>query len=170
MITPSNTDSIQSLIDDSLLNVHVALPGKIQSYDSERQIADIEPQIRRVLSRDDDTFATETLPVFPNVPVIFPRSKDYFVSFPLAEGDFGLIVFNEYSIDSWRNKGRCTDPNIAVARHTCNGAVFIPGWFPNKDALTGNSSSAMMMGHNTGAKIEITENKITVNTHLTVDS
>lgn len=135
-ITPSDAEVIADAIDSALIDVHVALPGCVQSYDATTQTATIQLQVKRVLPTDDPNtlFATEDLPVLENVPVEFLRSKAFAVTMPLSAGDYGLVVFSEMSLDQWRSKGTNTSPGD-IGRHTLTGGVFRPGLNPNKDKL-----------------------------------
>lgn len=133
-ITPDMAEVIADAIESTLIDVHVGLPGAVQSYDADEQTATIELQVKRALPKGDGTYATEDLPVLENVPVEFPRSKEFAVTFPLAAGDTGLVVFSEMSIDQWRSKGVNTSPGD-IGRHTLSGGVFRPGLAPNVNAL-----------------------------------
>lgn len=144
-ITPEMSDVIASAIESALVDVHVALPGIVQSYDEATQTADIVLQVKRVLPVSDGSVATEEMPVLPNVPVSFQRSASFFVSLPIAAGDSGLVIFNEQSIDRWRSNGSPSDPKD-VERHGLSGAVFVPGLFPNDGALVDAHATNMVVG------------------------
>ncbi len=122
------------IIESHMIDVHVALPGCVQSYDPETQTATIQLQVKRTLPKGDGTYVTESLPVLENVPVEFMRSKSFAVTVPIAAGDYGLVVFSEMSIDQWRSKGTDTTP-ADIGRHTLTGGVFRPGLNPNASKL-----------------------------------
>lgn len=146
-ITPSDAEVIADAIDSALIDVHVALPGCVQSYDSATQTATILLQVKRVLPTDDPTvpFATEDLPVLENVPVEFPRTKTFALTFPIVAGDYGLVVFSEMSLDQWRSKGTNTSPGD-IGRHTLTGGVFRPGLMPNSEKIGDDISADAMFG------------------------
>ena len=154
-ITPSEADMIAAAIDSALIDVHVALPGQVQTYDAAAQTATIELQVQRVLPQGIN-FVTESLPVLENVPVAFLRSASFFVSMPIATGDYGLVLFNEMSIDQWRSKGENTSPGD-IGRHTLSGGVFMPGLNPNDSALASADSDNLVVGlDGNNAQIHIT--------------
>ncbi len=152
-ITPTEADMISAAIDSALIDVHVALPAAIQSYDATTQTATVELQVQRVLPRGEG-FATEDLPVLENVPVVFPRTKKFMLSFPIAEGDYGMVVFNEMSIDQWRSKGDNTSPGD-IGRHTLTGGVFQPGLMPNSEAIADDVSEDLVLGEIAGVQVRI---------------
>lgn len=154
-LTPTDADMISAAIESALIDVHVALPGQVQTYDAATQTATIELQVQRVLPQGIN-FVTESLPVLENVPVVFPRSASFAVTFPIATGDYGQVQFNEMSIDQWRSKGEDTSPGD-IGRHTLSGGVFVPGLNPNDSALSDAAhASNMVVGLDGGIQIHIT--------------
>ena len=133
-ITPTEAEMLEAALASALIDVHVSLPGKIESYDSITQTATVQLQVKRVLPKTGGGFATEDLPVLENVPVQFPRTKKFIITLPIETGDYGLVVFNEMSIDQWRSKGENTSPGD-IGRHTLTGGVFQPGLSPLAETI-----------------------------------
>ena len=75
---------------------------------------------------EDGTNQTGPLPVIPSVPVCFPGSGAFRVTFPVAKGDTGLLVFCSRSIDRWLSEGGSVDPQDDRT-HDLSDAVFVPG-------------------------------------------
>lgn len=140
-ITPSMAELLRRVMDARVSDVHVALPGRVVSYDEATQTADVEPQIKRAVRTDDGTKLLEDLPVLPRVPVSFPRVGAHSLTFPIAKDDSGTLVFNERSIDTWRATGRSSDPGDQRP-HGLSGAVFFPGVFPSGSPLPAKALSA----------------------------
>jgi len=134
MLEPSLTQVIASAIDDKLIDVHTALPGVVQSYDKATQTAEIELQVRRALQTENGEYTTEELPILPNVPVIFARTSQFYISLPVKTGDSGIVIFNEAIIDQWRSLGKSASPTD-IGRHTLAAGVFLPGLFPAAGAI-----------------------------------
>ena len=133
-ITPTEAEMIEAAITSALIDVHVSLPGKIQSYSSSTQTATVQLQVKRVLPKAGGAFSTEDLPVLENVPVQFLRTNAFMVALPLKAGDYGLVVFSEMSIDQGRSKGDNTSPGD-IGRHTLTGGVFQPGLMPLAETI-----------------------------------
>lgn len=137
----STIHTLRAILESFSLDLHVALPGRVRSYDSSNQTAEIELGLQRVLSApepDEDPDTTESLPILPNVPVIWPSCNGFFLHFPLSEGDTVQVVFNELDLNAWREgDGGPVDPGVAL-RHALSGAVAYPGLRtrgnPNGDA------------------------------------
>lgn len=150
------------MLEEHREDLQTALPGRVESYDPATQTANVKPMIKRV-SREgvdaggvDGTRVVDELPVIPAVPVVWPRGGGYFMTFPLATGDSGLIVFSARDIGAWRDSGQVSDPGDE-GLHTLSGAVFIPGLetvakkLTNADAGTGHA----VIGKEGGTQIHI---------------
>ena len=60
------------------------------------------------------------------VPVCFPGSGGWKVTFPISKGDTGLLIFCSRSIDRWLSEGGSVDPQDDRT-HDLSDAVFVPG-------------------------------------------
>lgn len=148
--SPSPAEVMRDAIESGLLDVHTALPGRVESFDAAAQTADIKPMIRRVLRTATGERRAEVLPVIPSVPVQFLRAGDFFFRTPVAAGTFGLLIFSEYSIDQWRGTGEDIDPGDD-RRHGLCGAIFLPGVHPAGSPIAESASSdAVELGEDGG--------------------
>ncbi len=154
--SPDLGTMIGQAMDSRLIDVHTAMPGRVESYDREKQVADVRPQLRRVIRRRDGSRVSEELPVIPCVPVTQLRVGGFFIHLPIAVGDFGTLLFNEYDIGRWRSIGDVVDPGD-TRRHRLSGPTFLPGMFPQADALPiGDTDAARMtLGASAGAQLDI---------------
>lgn len=154
--TPGLASVIAAAIESRLVDVHTSLPGRVESYDAARQVADIKPMLRRVIRAADLTRVSEELPVIPCVPVQWPRGGGAFLSLPLAAGDFGWLLFADYSIDRFRSTGDDSDPGDE-RRFDLANAVFLPaGPFPSAAPLDDASGSEVRLGFDGGYQAAIT--------------
>jgi hypothetical protein len=132
------TPTLQSLLKDAIearvTDIHVSLPGIVQKYDAAKQMADIQPTLKKKYG--DGTVTN--LPLLSNVPVIFPRSGNAYLHIPLKKDDTVLLIFCERSIDTWLQKGGIVDPDD-YRKHALSDAVAIPGLFPMGSEIDGQS-------------------------------
>lgn len=124
--TPTFAEVIRDALDARMSDVHVALPGRITSYDSTTQKASVKPLIKRGYMDEEGERAAESLPVVTDVPVMFPGAGSYRITFPISSGDTGLLVFCSASLDRWLVRGGEVDPEDD-RRNTLSDAVFYPG-------------------------------------------
>lgn len=133
-LEPDLTEVLEAVLEARLADVHTAIPGKIKSYDAATQTAEVVVQIRAQTPKEDGSLASEEAPVIPNVPVQWPRGGGYALHFPLAAGDFVLLVFSEAAMGHWRETGQLADPGD-LRRHSLAYPFAIPGVAPNAGPL-----------------------------------
>lgn len=155
---PTFAHVIKKAIDNRLLDIHTALIAKVESYDAEKQLVNVAPVLKRSVARRDGDFTHETLPLLCDVPVLFPRAGGYFISFPVKPGDFVQLIINETDIEAWFDESQ---PSIAHdERFTLQGAVALPGIFPQSMALKGAHETNLVLGQEKGLQIHIDGEKI----------
>lgn len=148
----SLNEAIKAGINNVLAHVHTALPGSVESYDYKKQKASIKPLLKKTFS--DGTVLD--LPIINNVPVIFLRSGNASLTFPVNKGDTGLIIFAERSLDTWLSKGGNTAP-LDTRRFDLSDGIFIPGLIPfSNNSLAENNDDILLKYGN--SKISIKKN------------
>ena len=136
--TPTLATVIAQAISASLRDLHTAMPGQIESYDSTTAKANILPLINRQLP--DGTILQ--LPVIQQVPVCWPRTSQGIIHFPLQRGDGVLVIFSERSLDEWLTAGGSVAPEDKRIMDLTD-AIAIPGLFDfskTTPALNDNAS------------------------------
>lgn len=114
-------------IDSKLERLHIATPGRVESYDETTQKASVKPLIKRGFFDENDQRQVDDLPIVNEVPVCFPGAGSYSITFPIAAGDIVLLIFSDRSLDKWlQGQGQNSDP---LDDRICdlNDAVAIPG-------------------------------------------
>jgi len=136
--TPRLGDLLRVLIRNLRLDLRVAAPGKIVTYNAVTQKANIELQILPVYVDFDDILTGERVSdplILVDIPVLWPRTATAHQTLPLAVGDTGLLVCNDRSIDTWIQVGFATDP-YAFHTHNFADAVFFPGLHPDTNPIS----------------------------------
>jgi hypothetical protein len=128
---------LKNAIESRLTDLHVALPGIVQTYDAAKQTADVQPALQKKYADG----AVTNLPLISNVPVMFPRSSVGHLHFPLKRGDQVLLVFVERSVDIFRQKGGVVDPED-FRKHHLSDAIALPGFYPDSGAFAGVDGQA----------------------------
>ena len=119
-------EELQALKRDIFESLHCALPGIVESYDSETQTAVIRPAVkhRLVSSRAERSGAegspsSVSLPLLRDVPVFMP------VPFEVHEGDACLLVFADRDIDAWFETGEAEVPPSGRMHSLSDGFAFV---------------------------------------------
>lgn len=128
------TDAIKQAIWNVLVGIHTALPAEVSKYDPSGPKVEVKPLIKKVYK--DETILD--LPVIVSVPVIFPRTGRFKITYPLEKGDGVLLVFAERSLETWLSKGTAVAPQDP-RKFDLSDAVAIPGlWAFGKGLSVGD--------------------------------
>jgi hypothetical protein len=156
--TPSLETVLSIALQHLKTTLRVALPGRVESYDPESQKADIQPLIKDSFLDTDGNSVTESLPVVPDVPIVFPRAGGFYLTVPVAVGDHVLLVANDRSIDKFATgDGEETDP-IDLRAHDLSDVVAFPGFYPFTKSIADADAENMQLGKEGGATITFKEN------------
>lgn len=170
-MTPRNT-TLQDLLarfrESMVADLHTALPGKIVKYDESTQKADVQPLIKERYTDESGAQQSRELPVIPAVPVQFPGAGGYRITFPVAVGDTGLIMFAEASLDKWLVSGGTVDP-AEERRHDLTDAIFLPGLRDFGHALTSAPTDRATFGKDDGLQIHVDGSKIRIGSNSPID-
>jgi hypothetical protein len=144
------TDAMRQAVLFQLYDVHTALPGQIISYDYSIQKATIQPCLKK--SYLDGT--TQEMPILNNVPVIFPRTREASLTFPVLPGDTCLLLFIERSTDLWKSVGGVVAPNDP-RKFDLSDAVAIMGLMPfSENSLSENNEDVLLTYKNSSIRIK----------------
>lgn len=148
--SPDLAEVIKAAIANATGEIHTALPGKVEKYDSAKQRVDVKPLLKKAVINIDGTESTVALPVIPDVPVMFPRAGGFFLTFPIQKGDFVLLVFVERSTDLFlAGPGADTDP-VDFRTHDLSDAVAFPCFYPFGKSIKDIDPANMVLGQDRG--------------------
>jgi len=121
--------AVEAVISRKSSGIHTALPGIVERF--EAGVVDVKPSVSII---DENGDAVE-LPVVVGVPVVYQRSGDFSLTFPLSPGDSVLLVFCEASIEGFIETGG-ESVQEDRRRHSLTDAVAIPGLFGGQKGKT----------------------------------
>lgn len=164
---PTLAEVISWAMETRLANTFVALPGRVEAYDNERQIADVQPLLEHNVQTSDGGALSEAIPLLRNVPIVFPRGGGFYLSFPMKVGDKVLLVFCDRNIDQYQ---RSNEPNKPVPPGDLlpngpNGAVAYPGFFPDIEKLSADDADPenLIIGKdNGGIRIRVEDDTVNI--------
>jgi hypothetical protein len=140
-------------MDRRLGDVHTAIPAQVLAFDATAQTVDVQPMIKNVVV-GSETETEESYPALYSVPVIYPRAGAVLVAFPLEVDDFVTIVFNEWPIDNFVEKGKESHP-VDLERHGLSGAVAFPGGPYPTSAPIAETVDAVLVGYDGAALLKV---------------
>lgn len=115
----------EKLRSDVMFNLRCCIPCIVQSYDPRRGTVECQPAIREKIINQNEEIEYQNLPLLLDVPVVFPSTDSWSVSFPLKIGDECLVFFSDLSIDNFWEKGNVQNP-IEDRRHDLSDGFAIP--------------------------------------------
>lgn len=151
------TTPLGSIIEEAIqahaLDLRVCLPCTVAKVHASQQI-DVRPTLRARYATSDKPV---DLPIIQNVPVSMPMGADYHIRLPVAEGDAGMLIFCDRSLDAWSQSvvGQAVDPADSRA-HDLTDPIFVPGLVPfasqikdvSTDLVLRNGDMAMRLQKN----------------------
>jgi len=111
----------------------------VESYDKDNVRVEVTPLISK-------RFADEGVLDYGrivDVPVMFPRTKNFHLSYPLEPGDSVLLIFSERSLETFlKGVGKPLAPND-TRKFSVTDAIAYPGLFPFSEGAKISSGSEM---------------------------
>lgn len=123
-------NALQEAQDGFQQKIWTAMPGILQSFDATKMSCVVQPSIQAQLRSPEGKWNNVTMTLCLDCPVVFPGGGGYGMTFPLAEGDEGLLVFASRCIDSWWQSGG-VQGQAEFRMHDLSDGFFVPGAFSN---------------------------------------
>ena len=148
---------LKNLMQDSLHDVHTAIPGRIENFDPIRCEADVLPYGKYKKPNGE----LVDYPMCPGVPVMFPQGagQTATIAFPVKQGDECLLLFAEQALDTWKTGASST----IDLRHDLTNAVAIVGLYAQPNALVREAvaQDALIIDKN-GQRVLLKQNNVEV--------
>ena len=123
---PSLINLVEAIRENifSTLNCHAI--GKIESFDSVNQTANISILYQRKVENFEETNSREDYPLLIDVPLIVLGGGKGSIRFPIETGDNCILFFNDRDIDNWYSSGAKT-PLASNRKHSFSDALALIG-------------------------------------------
>lgn len=138
--SPSLEAATAAAVGDAVLRMRTAMPGRVVNFDPDSQTAVIQPMIRMLRSDGQGV----DLPPLGDVPVQFPEAGGFAFTFPIEQGDEGLLVIADRCIDGWWQSGQPSNP-MDFRMHDLSDATFIAGINSLPHVIPGFDMNAIVM-------------------------
>ncbi len=151
-IFPSESESLESIISQMLAQANFNLPGIVEEFNSDTQMAKVIPAIKRKVV-DGKKIEYVKMPIILNVPIVIPcvQMAGLLLTLPIRKGDEGTIFFSDRFIDNFVEKGGFQPPECCGAdnktteprAHSLTDAQFFPGIITKPNAIPNWNTEAM---------------------------
>ena len=108
-------------------NLHTSVVAKVTVVNG--TTIDCRPVVNRMVNGK-----SIELPVFSQVPIIWPQGGSSSTTYPVAPGDYCLLIFTERAFDKWYSGIDFADP-IEIRMHDYSDGFAIVGVNPESSAL-----------------------------------
>lgn len=133
--------------DSRVADIMTGIPAQVKEYfPGKDPTADLIIVTKRALPTDDETTVYESIPVLPNVPILFPRGGGgtYAITWPLHPGDHVWVMISVYAFSQWRNSGQVSEPGD-LRLHSLGNCYAVPGASPKSEDMSQSSIVAMVI-------------------------
>lgn len=121
-------ETLYKALDETLANVHTATVAKVTAVNG--KTINCTPVIARVVEGK-----SVPLPEFKDVPPVFLRGGGSYTAYPIAVGDYALLIFTERCFDAWYNGAGDGQPPVDYRMHDYSDGFAIVGLHPFGTAI-----------------------------------
>jgi hypothetical protein len=148
--------ALRVAFDGVLSGVWTNFPGIIQSVNFSKMTCEVVPAIQGVIEDENGVKTFVNLPVLVDVPIKFPSSKGFIITFPLSAGDEVEVTIASRCIDAWWQSGGIQKPMEARMHDLSDGFAY-PGLRSLPNVAPSISSTDLQIRNNAGtAYVSIT--------------
>lgn len=133
----SEAEALERFVRGTLGQMRVCLPGVVEEFDPESQLAKVQPAIQMKVNVREGAPEYRDLPPLVKVPVVVPlvQTLGLALTLPIRPGDEGLLLFSDRFLDNFLMKGGVQPPEAAGAdwltseprMHSLSDGIFLPG-------------------------------------------
>ncbi len=151
--------SVQGALAEAAIG---CLPARVESYDASKQQVNVQILVYDFHRDETGALVPAPVPVINSIPVQFPAGGGYVLTFPIAVGDTGAIMFAARSLDRWlASSGDPVDPEL-YHRFAPTDAVYLPGVYPFGAPRTSAPTDHAILGKDGGVQIHCEASTITI--------
>lgn len=130
ILDPSIDDLFEKLYNVIFSNINCVQIGKIDSFNKDEQTVKVQIQFKRALSKTE----IKSYPLLLDVPVFVLQGGGNFLEFPIEQGDYCIVLFNDRCIDDWFEAGIEKEP-LCSRKHSLSDGIALIGINPKSSPL-----------------------------------
>lgn len=124
--------AVKAALEGFEAKVWTALPALVagSGFSAAKMTVQAQPTVQAQVRTPSGSWVNATLPLCVDCPVMLQGGGGFLMTFPIAVGDEGLLVFASRCIDSWWHSGK-VGPQAELRMHDLSDGFFIPECFSN---------------------------------------
>jgi hypothetical protein len=135
-------DEFYRLFKNNIMSsLRVAMPGIIQSFNSNEQTVTIKPALREQIINADQSVTWAEIPLLLDVPICLPKAGGYALTLPIEQGDECLVIFSDRCIDAWWSYGGIQN-QIESRKHDFSDAFALLSTWSQPNVIVNYSTTA----------------------------
>jgi len=123
--TPDLTQTLLAFVRAGAADAWIALPGRIESFDADKQRATVKPLVKKARTDEGGNRIADSLPIITGVPVVFAGGGGFRETFPVAAGDTCELRWHSASLDRWLARGGEVDPEDDRRQHLSDAVAYV---------------------------------------------
>lgn len=156
---PDLYTALKAALEGWQAKLWTALPAQIVSFDAVAMTCQAQPTVQALMLDAKGAESWVTMPLVVDVPVLFPGSGGFTLTFPVAAGDEVLLIFSSRCIDAWWQSGGIQQ-QAEFRMHDLSDGFAILGNRSQPRVIPGLSTTAVQLRNDAGdAYIQIKPNK-----------
>ena len=146
------TDVLNELKNDIFASFNCHRIGRINSFDSSKQVAEVELIDKPVIATEDGNI-NKNYPLLADCPVYINKGTNGGFTRPITVGEYCIVHFNDRDIENWFVNGVVSEPKSKRTHNLTDGLVTV-GYFSQANTITDFNNSATEMNYQ-GTKVSL---------------
>lgn len=117
--------AVQAALSGKQAGVWTALPAIVETFNPGAVTVSAQPTIQAQVRQPDGTWLDTTLPLCVDCPIVYPGGGGFTLTFPLVQGNEGVLVFSSRCIDAWWQQGGI-QKQAELRMHDLSDGFFFP--------------------------------------------
>lgn len=158
--SPDLLQIIRDAIQAELTNLWTCLPCEVIKYDPEAVTVDVQSTIKIPINLPNGEIELVELPMFLDVPIMFPCAGGFTITHPIKQGDECLVSFADRNIDVWWQQGGIQNPFDTRKHDLSDGFAFFRPQSQAKKISNISTTDLEIRNDENTCKIQITPNGV----------
>lgn len=105
--------------------IWTALPATVAKFNAGAVTVEAQPTIKAQIRQPNGTWVDTQMPLCVDCPIVYPGGGGFVFTFPLTQGDEGVLVFASRCIDAWWQQGGI-QKQAELRMHDLSDGFFFP--------------------------------------------
>jgi len=153
---PTLGETLEGLTNSMNKQLRTSALAQIVKVDLDANLASVQ-----LLNKRNMNGVVGLVPIIQDLPVIFPNTENFTITYPYAVGDFCIVLFMDRSIDEVSISGKITMPKD-LRHHSLNDGLVLVGFNPTDKPIQAVVDDGISIRNREGStSVTVHDDKIT---------